>query len=108
MSLRNLPTDEPEQLASLVKVKPGQVSSMGLTPVDNEATLMLFSYAEGESVAEEIYPKDILYYLVEGSVDISLPGRSVSMTSGDVFMVKAGVEHAMNPTSACKILQLMA
>lgn len=107
MALRNLPTDEPKQLAELISVKPGQVSSMSLSAIDDAASLMLFAYAEGESVSEERYPQNVLYYVVEGAAEVRFAERVVPMTTGQVLMVPSGVEHAIEPISACKILQVI-
>lgn len=107
MSLRNLPIDNPKQLAELITVKPGQVSSMSLSAIDDEASIMLFAYSEGESVSEERYPKNVLYYVIEGSFDITFADRCVPMQAGDIFMVERDVDHAIQPRSACKILQII-
>ena len=79
---------------------------MGLTQLGDAAAIALLAFAEGESVAEEIYPGDTLYYLVEGQANITLPDRAVSMQAGDVFVAQAGIEHAVSPTSAIKLLQI--
>lgn len=108
MSLRNLPTDEAQQLAALITARPGQVSSMGLTPVDSEASIMLFSYTEGESISEERYSKDVLYFAVEGSFDVVFADKAITLNEGDVLKVGADVEHAIEPTGLCKVLQILA
>lgn len=108
MSLKNLPTDKAQALAELISTKPGQVSSMGLTPVDSEATLVLLSFDEGESVAEEIYPKDTLYFLIEGRTSIVFKDKQIELGTGQVLCVPANVEHAVAPSGAIKLLQIMA
>lgn len=107
MSLRNLPIDNPKQLTELIAVKPGQVSSMSLSSIDDAASIMLFAYSEGESVSEERYPKNVLYYVIEGSLDITFADRRVPMQAGDIFMVEHNVEHAVEPKSAVKVLQII-
>ena len=108
MALRNLPTDTAAPLASLINCKPGQVSSRSFTRVGDAAQMTLLAFAEGESVAEECYPGDTLYYLVEGETDITLPDECILMRSGDVFCVPAGIEHAIAPRTAIKLLQITA
>lgn len=106
MPLRNLPTDAAMPLASLVDCKPGQISSRRLTRVDDAASIVLLAFAQGESVAEERYPADTLYYLIEGETAITLSERSVTLCAGDVFCVPANIEHAIEPSTAIKFLQI--
>lgn len=105
MSLRNLPTDAPASLSGLIEAHPNQVSSMALAGgADVDITLLAF--AEGESVSEEEYFGDTLYYLVEGAAMIVLLDRFVSIRQGEVFMVPAHVLHAVKGDGAFKLLQL--
>ncbi len=106
MPFRNLPSQTAAPLAELISTRSGQVSSMSFTRIGDPLAATLLAFAEGESVSEETYPGDTLYYLVEGTCEIKLPERRLHMAAGDVLMVPAGVEHAVGPTSAIKILQL--
>lgn len=105
MPLRNLPTDTPASLATLVEVHPGQISSRALSG-GAAVDIMLLAFAEGESVSEEEYFGDTLYHIVEGKAVIVLPDRFVSIGAGEVFMVPAHVVHAVESDGACKVLQL--
>ncbi len=106
MPFRNLPTEAAAPLASLIEARPGQVSSMSLTRLGDPVAATLFAFAEGESVSEETYPGDTLYYLVEGESDIVFSDHRASLVAGDVLRVPAGIEHAIEPTSAIKLLQI--
>ena len=72
MPLRNLPTDVATSLAQMIDIRPGQVSSMALTR-NAGFDLTLLAFAPGESVSEEEYFGDVLYYLVEGAACVVLP-----------------------------------
>ncbi len=108
MPFRNLPTEEAAPLASLISARPGQVSSMALTRLGDPLGATLLAFSEGESVSEERYPGDTLYYLVDGAANIRFAegGREVAMKTGDVLSVPGSVEHAVEPTCATKLLQL--
>ena len=106
MPFRNLPTDVAAPLSSLIEARPGQISSMALTRLDDPVTATLLAFAEGESVSEERYPGDTLYYLVEGATDIVFGERRVPLSTGDVLRVPAGTEHAVEPATAIKLLQI--
>lgn len=102
MGFRNLPTDEPRPLSSLVQARAGQVASRTITRLGDPLAGTLLAFSEGESVSEERYLGDTLYYLVEGEARIN--GRD--MREGDVLVVPAGIEHAVIPAGPAKILQL--
>lgn len=102
MPFHNLPTDAAAPLSSLVEVRPGQVSSRSLTRIGDALAGTLLAFDEGESVSEETYAGDTLYYLVEGEADVN----GVRMAAGDVLMVPAGTLHTVEPVCACKVLQL--
>lgn len=119
MGLRNLPTDKAVPLARLVTHLPGHVSSIALSCVAAvadatgatdvadvaditeanltcaSADITLLSFAAGESVSEEEYFGDTLYYVVEGNAVVVLPDVRVSIAAGEVLMVPAHVLHAI-------------
>lgn len=106
MPLRNLPTDHAEPLAGLIAEHPSQVSSMSLAR-DAGADITLLAFAPGESVSEEVYFGDTLYYLVEGEAAVSLPGGIVPIAAGEVLRVPAQTPHGIeNVGVGFKLLQL--
>ena len=102
MPLRNLPTDAATSLAQMIDIRPGQVSSMALTR-NAGFDLTLLAFAPGESVSEEEYFGDVLYYLV-------LPESRIVLEAGQVLRVPAHVEHAVEDAGGegFKLLQLNA
>ena len=87
--LRNLPTGEPEQLAGLIAVQPGRVA-----------------FGDGESVSEECYFGDTLYYVLEGGLSVTLEGAVRQLRTGDCLAVPAGTSHAVAAPESCKLLQI--
>ena len=96
MPFRNIPTDAAAPLAQLIDTHSGQVSSMALTR-NAGFDLTLLAFAPGESVSEEEYFGDTLYYVLEGAACVVLP-------------VPAHVEHAVEGADerGFKLLQLSA
>ena len=109
MPLRNLPTDAATSLAQMIDIRPGQVSSMALTR-NAGFDLTLLAFAPGESVSEEEYFGDVLYYLVEGTACVVLPESRIVLEAGQVLRVPAHVEHAVEDAGneGFKLLQLNA
>ena len=102
MPFKNLPTGSAAPLVTLVEARPGQVSSRSLTRIGDPLAATLLAFAEGESVSEETYAGDTLYYLVEGKAEVN----AVQMTAGDVPAGTISTSHAVRPVPAAKILQL--
>ncbi|NHM15646.1 cupin domain-containing protein [Eggerthellaceae bacterium zg-887] len=104
-TIRNVPTTSPEALASLIDVRPGRVVSMALSSSD-ACQLMVMTFDESESVSEECYFGDTLYYVIEGALEISQPSGTCRLGAGDVFAVSANIPHAVAAQGSCKLLQL--
>ena len=102
MGFRNLPTQTPQPLVGLVEARAGQVTSRTITRVGDPLAGTILAFSAGESVSEERYPGDTLYYLIEGSATIN----GQVMAAGDVLVVPALTEHAVNPDGPAKLLQL--
>ena len=105
MGLKNVPTDESQPLASLVACRPGQVQSVAFTQVDAPISLVLLAFSAGESVSEEVYGADALYYAVEGAARIVVEGEPRALPEGAVLRVPAGVPHAVEAAGPLKLLQ---
>ena len=89
----------------MIHIQPGRVVSMSLSKSDH-CLMTLFAFADGESVSEEQYFGDTLYYVLEGVMPVSLEGREVRIGAGQCFMVPATVPHAIGGTEPFKLLQI--
>ena len=109
MPFRNIPTDAAAPLAQLIDTHSGQVSSMALTR-NAGFDMTLLAFAPGESVSEEEYFGDTLYYVLEGAACVVLPDARVTLRAGEVLRVPAHVEHAVEGADerGFKLLQLSA
>ena len=103
--LRNLPVENPQALKDMIEIQPGRVVSMSLSKSDS-FMMSLFAFADGESVSEEQYFGDTLYYVLEGQMPIQLEGREVCIHEGQCYMIPAGIPHAIGGTEPFKLLQI--
>ena len=103
--LRNLPRERPEALAGLIDIQPGRVVSMALSG-DESCQMTLLAFAEGESVSEECYPGDTLYYVLEGEMPLAIGEESHLLCAGECMSVPAGTAHAVGGTTSFKLLQI--
>ena len=106
MPLKNLPTEVARPLAALACCRPGQVQSVAFTQVDAPASLVLLAFSAGESVSEEVYAVDTLYYAVEGAARVVVAGCALPLAAGEVLCVPAGVPHAVEAAGPLKLLQI--
>ena len=104
-TLRNMPIDHAERMAGMIEVRPHQVVSMGLAKSEH-VQMTLFAFAKGESVSEEAYFGDTLYYNLEGTIWIDMDGKSIELVPGEVLRVPEGVLHAVRGKDDFKMLQI--
>ena len=104
-ALRNLPTQQPEQLAQLIQIQPGRVVSMSMSRQEN-CQMTLLAFGDGESVSEERYFGDTLYYVLEGSMPVYQEDKETVLRAGVCMAVPAGVTHAIGGAGPFKLLQI--
>jgi quercetin dioxygenase-like cupin family protein len=103
--LKHLPLD-PQPLADLIAIRPGQVLSKSLSRIDN-CQIMLMSVSAGEEVLSEQYPGDTLYYVLEGRMPLQRQGQTVVVQAGQAVAVPCGQPHAIGGAGEFKMLQLI-
>lgn len=94
MPLRNVPTNQAQPLTSLIACRAGQVSSMALTR-DAGFDMTLLAFSAGESVSEEEYFGDVLYYVFEGAAEVVFSQKRIPIKAGEILKVDAHVLHAV-------------
>lgn len=103
--LRNLPVRHPEKLAGLIDVQPGQVVSMAVSRSEH-CQMTLLAFGDGESVSEECYFGDTLYYVLEGGLSVSEENGTHTLYAGDCLAVPARMSHGVSTLDGCKLLQI--
>lgn len=102
--LKNIP-QTPASLSSLIDIRPGQIISMSLSRAET-VSMALFGVSEGESISEEAYGQDTMYYILEGTMPIRIGQEHHLVHTGDCIAVPAGTLHAIGGESAFKMLQI--
>lgn len=103
--LRNLPVQQPEQLAELISIEPNRVVSMSMSKSPH-CQMTLFALGDGESVSEECYFGDTLYYVLEGRLSVSMEQNEHTLVPGACLAVPAQTPHAIAAPDGCKLLQI--
>lgn len=94
--LRNLPTQQPQQLTQLIQIQPGRVVSMAMSRQEH-CQMTLLAFGDGESISEECYFGDTLYYILEGGA-LCLCGGGQPLSSNGRL---PGSSRPYPPRSSC-------
>ncbi len=103
--LRNLPIDHIESLSEMIEIRPNRVVSMALSK-NEHCQMTLLAFADGESVSQEQYFGDTLYYVLDGEMPLVIGDKEYLLHSGDCMAVPSGVLHAVGGTTPFKLLQI--
>lgn len=103
--LRNIPLDHAESFAQMISIQPDRVVSMALSR-NEHCQMTLLAFADGESVSEEQYFGDTLYYVLEGEMPLIVKSKEIVIHAGECIAVPANVLHAVGGTKPFKLLQI--
>ena len=96
----------PWKLTDLIAYQDGSIVSKEIIR-RNKGTVTLFAFAEGQGLSEHTAPFDAMIYLVEGSAEITISGRSSVLKEGEIIIMPAGKSHAVKALKQFKMLLTM-
>jgi quercetin dioxygenase-like cupin family protein len=70
-------------------------------------SVTLFAFAGGEGLSEHTAPFDALVLVLEGSLLLTIGGQAVQANAGVIVRMPAGVPHAVEASSASRMLLVM-
>ena len=101
--LKNIPMAEPVDLAGMVDYQQGQVISR--TFAQNSAlSLTLFAFDRGEGISAHTVPADAMVQILDGEALITIDGREVTASAGQVVAMPEGKPHALHAVQRFKML----
>ena len=93
-------------LASLIEYQEGSVVSRTL--IDKKTgTVTLFAFDENQGLSEHKAPYDALVYVIEGGVEITISGKSLTLKQGEITIMPANEPHALVAKTRFKMLLTM-
>jgi quercetin dioxygenase-like cupin family protein len=93
-------------MTALVDYQPGAVVSR--TVIDKPAgTLTLFAFDAGQGLSEHTAPFDALVYILDGKAEITISGKPLQLTQGEMVIMPANRPHALKAPVRFKILLAM-
>jgi quercetin dioxygenase-like cupin family protein len=93
-------------LAALVDYQPGAVVSRTLIKKPT-GTVTLFAFDQGSELSEHTAPFDALVQVLDGEAEITLAGKPLLLTSGQMLVMPAGQPHAVRAKGRFKMLLTM-
>jgi len=70
-------------------------------------SLTLFAFAEGQELSEHTAPFDALVQVLDGRVELTIGGVSVTASAGESVLMPADVPHAVKAVERFKMLLTM-
>ncbi len=101
-----LPAGEALGLAELVEYADDSVVSRTLAETRG-ATVTAFAFDKGQSLSEHTTPFDALVHVLEGKARLTIGGRAVNVSGGEVVLMPAHVPHAVQAPERFKMLLVM-
>lgn len=101
--IKNIPHEQPQDLAALVSVQPGQIVSRTLAQ-NPAVSLTLFAFDEGEEISTHSSEGDAMVQVLEGEGLFTVDGTEHTVSAGQVLVMPAGKPHAVYAPRSFKML----
>lgn len=93
-------------LRGLVQRAEGSIVSRVLLRT-TQGSVTVFSFDEGQSLSEHTNAYEALAQVLEGSVELTIGGKPVTVKTGEAAVLPAGVPHAVRALEPLKMLLTM-
>ena len=105
MSVEDL-SSKVSNLSELITYQSGSVVSRQLIK-KSTGNVTLFAFDKGEALSEHTAPFDALVYLLDGSAEITISGKSYRLTPGEMIIMPANQPHALKAIEKFKMMLVM-
>jgi quercetin dioxygenase-like cupin family protein len=93
-------------LEGLIDYQEGSVVSRTL--IDKDAgTVTLFAFDSDQGLSEHTAPYDALVYVLDGAVEVTISGKTLTLKQGEVTIMLANQPHALQAKTRFKMLLTM-
>ena len=94
-------------LQELVQYSLGSIVSRTLVDTEH-TTVTAFAFDAAQALSEHSAPFDAFVFPLDGEAELTIGGRTVTATVGDVVLMPANVPHGVRARARFKMLLLMA
>jgi len=102
----NVPVGQAIELAGLVEYSGGSIVSRTMLDT-SAATMTLFAFDAGQRLSEHTTPFDAAVQILDGSAQVSVGGRRIPASAGQLVVMPANVPHAVEAPQRFKMLLTM-
>ncbi len=101
-----VPPAEALRLADLITPTDRGIASRVLSKTAG-GNVTLFAFDAGEGLSEHTAPFDALVLVVDGALALTIGGKAITASQGDIVRLPANVPHAVDATKGAKMLLIM-
>jgi len=94
------------RLVDLVNYQEGSVVSRSLIK-KKHGTVTLFAFDQGQSLSEHTTPFDAMIHVLDGTVNVTISGKSMILKEGDMVIMPGNEPHALKAIQKFKMLLTM-
>ena len=102
----SVPTAEAVDLTALVRYADGSIVSRTIADT-GAGTVTLFAFDEGQKLSEHSAPFDAIVQVIEGEAELTIGGKAVRASAGQLVVMPADVPHSVGATRRFKMLLTM-
>jgi quercetin dioxygenase-like cupin family protein len=97
---------QPSQLIELADYQEGSVVSRTIIN-KKTGTVTFFAFDEGQGLSEHTAPFDALVYILDGEAEITISGKPVKVSEGEMLIMPANQPHALKAVKRFKMVLTM-
>ena len=97
---------QPSQLIELADYQEGSVVSRTIIN-KKTGTVTSFAFDEGQGLSEHTAPFDALVYILDGEAEITISGKPVKVSEGEMLIMPANQPHALKAVKRFKMVLTM-
>ena len=97
---------QPVRLVDLIEYQDGSVVSRTIIN-ENNGTVTLFAFAEGQGLSEHTAPFDALVYVLDGEAEVTISGETFRLKKGEMVIMPTNEPHALKAKARFKMILTM-
>ncbi|MCL6477664.1 MAG: cupin domain-containing protein [Peptococcaceae bacterium] len=101
--MKNIEFSKALNLKELVDYQPGQVVSRTIAQLPT-VSITLFAFDKGEGISTHTTAGDAMVQVLEGTAEITIGGKAVTVRAGETVIMPADVPHALEARESFKML----
>jgi len=94
------------EVAELIKYQTGAIVSRTLIKKAT-GSVTLFAFDTGQELSEHTAPFDALVHVLDGETEITISGKPLRLTAGEMIVMPANKPHAVKAVGQFKMMLIM-